>query len=185
MPLSHYQQLISSYSQKYDLLQRRLHWLGIARLLIFVAVIVFGYFHFIYPGSYWLIIALCLLGLFFYSIRVYQTIKGKAELTRALIDINKKEVDILNGQPSTYPRGAEFIDPHHPYSYDLDIFGEGSLFGFLNRTTTSFGKESFAAALLNPDTKTIRERQEAIKELTGKIDLRQQMQASGSLHAIK
>ena len=42
--------ILSSYSQKYDLLQRRLHWLGIARLLIFVAVIVFGYFHFILPG---------------------------------------------------------------------------------------------------------------------------------------
>ena len=37
--------------------------------------------------------------------------------------------------------GKEYIDPGHLYTFDLDIFGEHSLFQYINRTSTPVGKE--------------------------------------------
>ncbi len=50
------------------------------------------------------------------------------------------EVQALKGNISGFLAGAEFIDPHHPYTHDLDIFGEGSLFQAINRGNTINGK---------------------------------------------
>jgi ABC-type multidrug transport system fused ATPase/permease subunit len=185
MPLTTYQQLLSKYTVEHIALNKKLRWLGFSRLLIFVGVIVFGYYYFARHESYLLIIALLLFGLFFYCINLYQRVKDKAAFTKALIDINKTEIEFLNGQPSIYDGGKEYIDPHHPYSYDLDVFGEASLYAFLNRATTSYGKENLAKALLHPDTTIIKDRQDSIKELSGKINFRQPLQASGSLHVIE
>jgi hypothetical protein len=44
--------------------------------------------------------------------------------------------------------GLEFNDFHHPYAYDLDIFGEHSLFQNLNRTATFIGRKKLAEQLL-------------------------------------
>nr|WP_255724336.1 DNA mismatch repair protein MutS [Terrimonas ginsenosidimutans] len=61
------------------------------------------------------------------------------------------------------------------------MFGEGGLFPYLNRCSTSFGKEALAKDLLHPDTTVIEERQQAIAELKDKIEFRQHLQAHGSL----
>lgn len=65
--------------------------------------------------------------------------------------------------------GAEFIDFHHEYSYDLDIFGPESLFNRINRTVTQKGKENLARRLTQLPTgkDTIIRNREAIKELAG------------------
>jgi ABC-type multidrug transport system fused ATPase/permease subunit len=185
MSLTTYQQFISTYSAEYSSFNKKLGWLSFTRFIVFAGAIVGGYYYFTQHAWYWLIIALSLSGIFFYCIHLYNNLKDKAAFTKALIDINKSEAAFLNGQPSVHADGREYIDPHHPYSYDLDIFGEGSLYTFLNRTTTSFGKETLARALLHPDTAVIKERQESIKELSGKINFRQHIQASGSLHTIE
>jgi hypothetical protein len=181
MPLNTYQSLFSRYSSEYDDLNNKLRWLSFARLLLFVGAILSGYFYFTGQPVYWIIIAICSMGLFLYCIRLYDVIKDKADFAKALLEINKNEEAFIKGQPYAYAHGKEYIDPHHPYSYDLDIFGEGSLYGFLNRTTITFGAEKLARALLHPDTSVIKERQQGINELAGKIDFRQHIQAFGSI----
>ncbi|MEI9808467.1 MAG: DNA mismatch repair protein MutS [Bacteroidota bacterium] len=182
MPLATYQQLLSKYSAEYTNLNKKLGWLSFTRLALFIAVIGFGYYYLVHREWHWLIIAILLLGAFLYCIRLYDMIKGKADFTKALMDINTNEISFLNNEGAVYADGKEYIDPHHPYSYDLDLFGEGSLYKFLNRTTTTFGKKDLAQSLLHPDTTIIKERQAAIKELSGKPDFRQDIQALGSIH---
>lgn len=182
MPLAIYQSFLSQYSKEYNTHNSQLRWLSFIRLILFIGVIVFGYYSLVHDEWYWLVIALILLTGFLYCVRLYDIIKRKADFAKALIDINSSEISFLNGGVSVYAEGKEYIDPHHPYSYDLDIFGEGSLFGFLNRTTTSFGKESLARTLLHPVTAVIKERQKSIKELSGKISFRHHIQATGNLH---
>ncbi|HTJ13040.1 MAG TPA: hypothetical protein VL547_13480 [Dinghuibacter sp.] len=54
----------------------------------------------------------------------------------------------------------------HPYAFDLDIFGKGSLYRMVNRCHTEPGQRMLADWLLAPaDRETILERQEAVKEL--------------------
>jgi hypothetical protein len=113
---------------------------------------------------------------------LYDEIKLKFEINKALVRINQNEIGLINGERSPYEDGKEYTDAHHPFSYDLDIFGEGSLFQFLNRTTTSFGKSTLSQSLLHPDTTIIKERQEAINELSHLLDFRQQLQAYGTIH---
>ena len=36
--------------------------------------------------------------------------------------------------------GEDFLDENHSYSQDLDIFGRGSLFQFINTAVTSMGQ---------------------------------------------
>ncbi len=185
MPFAPYQQLLSKYSAEHTALNEKLGWLSFIRLVLFAGFIGFGYYYLVHDKGYWLITSLVLLAAFLYCIRLYDIIKRKADFAKALIAINSNEMLLLNGETSPYAGGKEYIDTHHPYSYDLDIFGESSLYGFLNRATTSFGKESLARALLHPATAVIKERQESIHELSGKINFRQHIQATGSLHLVE
>jgi len=76
--------------------------------------------------------------------------------------------------------GARFLDPHHPYADDLDIFGEGSLYELLCGARTVMGEETLAAWLLAPsDLPSVRARQAAVQELTPRLDLREDLAVLG------
>jgi hypothetical protein len=98
-----------------------------------------------------------------------------------LVKINTNELQAGEGDFSCFDGGSSFINTHHPYSYDLDVFGEGSLFQFMNRSSTLNGTAQLAHTLTNPLTsrEAIIERQEAIKELSSKTDFRQDFLATG------
>jgi ABC-type multidrug transport system fused ATPase/permease subunit len=98
-----------------------------------------------------------------------------------LIKINSEEKEVLNNNYSFFNDGADYINRDHPYSYDLDIFGNGSLFQYLNRTFTIVGRDLLAKRLLNLSFKKqeIENRHEAIKELSSEIDWRQNVMATG------
>lgn len=75
----------------------------------------------------------------------------------------------------------EWSDPHHPYAEDLDLFGRGSLFELLCGATTQSGEETLARWLLEPASpETVRSRQQAVKELAGKLDLRVDLARQGA-----
>ena len=72
--------------------------------------------------------------------------------------------------------GDRYIDPVHPYSSDLDIFGHGSLFQLICRARTRLGEDTLAQWLGSPaDPKTIRVRQAAIDELREHLELRERL----------
>ena len=87
----------------------------------------------------------------------------------------------LDGQWARAGRtGARFLDPHHPYADDLDLFGEGSLYELICGARTSMGEEMLAAWLLAPsDPASVRERQAAVRELTPRLDLREDLAVLG------
>jgi len=182
MSIPLYDQLVSKHQAESDQLRKRLQLLSTLRLTSFVLAIVSLYYYFNLHHWWLLFLGLASSGAFFYLISFYDKIKAKHDLSKALLLINQTEIRMLQGERSPYDDGKEYIDPHHSFSYDLDIFGEGSLFQFLNRTTTSFGKSDLSQSLLHPDTQIIRERQEAIKELSKSLDFRQQLQGYGILH---
>jgi hypothetical protein len=77
-------------------------------------------------------------------------------------------------------RGTHFLEPHHPYADDLDVFGEGSLYELLCGARTTGGEERLAAWLRIPaDPATVRERQAAVRELTPRLDLREDLALLG------
>lgn len=76
--------------------------------------------------------------------------------------------------------GSRFQSARHPYSADLDVFGEGSLFQLLNAARTSAGEQELADWLQCPaEAHDVRDRQDAVRELTPMLDLREALALSG------
>ena len=72
--------------------------------------------------------------------------------------------------------GERFQSASHPYSRDLDLFGEGSLFELLCVARTGVGQETLAQWLLEPATPDrVRARQEDLVDLRGRLDLREDL----------
>jgi hypothetical protein len=80
----------------------------------------------------------------------------------------------LDGQWAGHgTQGQRFLDPEHPYAADLDLFGPGSLYERLCTARTAAGEETLARWLLAPAAADeVRERQAAVAELRGLVDLR-------------
>jgi DNA mismatch repair ATPase MutS len=100
---------------------------------------------------------------------------------RNRIRINEKEIDLLNHHYEKFNGGVEFLEPQHPFSSDLDLFGRRSIFQLLNRTVTHTGRQKLASLLLAPplDKKEIKERQRAVQELSTMSEWCQNFMAQG------
>lgn len=180
-----YKLLVTKHTEKADDLNAQLSILSFLRLILFCAFLFLGYKAMRTGDHAFTVASLLSLVIFFVVLRLYDKTQIRAAFHKALGKINKDEIDFLEGAPSGYNTGKDYIDSHHPYSYDLDIFGDGGLFPYLNRTSTSFGQETLAQSLLHPDTTKIRERQDAIRELSDKLEFRQHLQAYGMTQETK
>lgn len=177
MPLSTYQSLVSEYTGKVNSLEKRLRLLSTLRLLLFAGFLFAGYKFFRSNETYFIITSLACLITFLFILRIYDRVEHKLFFYKGLMQINNDEIDFLKtGKSNTYS-SEESINPDHAYSYDLDLFGKGGLFPFLNRTGSPSGEQKLAQFLLNPDNKTIKERQEAVAELKDKLVFRQSIYA--------
>ncbi|MFW5774333.1 MAG: MutS-related protein [Tangfeifania sp.] len=91
--------------------------------------------------------------------------KKKFEVLKKITD---DELLALQHRFSHFENGSDFLDTSHFYSYDLDIFGENSIYQFINRTSTQSGRTKLGEWLKNPylEKTDIEKRQEAVKELS-------------------
>jgi hypothetical protein len=125
-----------------------------------------------FNGVLALSVSLLLLVSFFVLIKNFIQTNRKLLIFQGLVEINKDETKAINRDLSPFDSGSEFIDTHHNYSYDLDLYGTGSLFQFLNRTITNRGKKQLSSILNGSQhtSETIIERQLAIQELAGDLN---------------
>ena len=100
--------------------------------------------------------------------------------TAFLKGINESEILREKCNLEEFDTGHKFINQNHPYTSDLDIFGQHSIFQLLNRTTTESGMILLSEWLSEPAPNyEIHDRQKAIKEIAQNLDWRQDFQASG------
>lgn len=80
--------------------------------------------------------------------------------------------------------GERFADPNHLYAHDLDIFGPGSLYELISQAASAPGQHTLAEWLLHPaSADEIIQRQQAVRELTPRLDLREQLAlAADAIH---
>ena len=100
--------------------------------------------------------------------------------TSFLKRINESEILREECNLEEFETGHKFINQNHPYTSDLDIFGQHSIFQLINRTTTESGAIGLSEWLSEPAPNVeIQDRQQAIKELSQKLEWRQDFQAAG------
>ena len=101
--------------------------------------------------------------LFAFFIVKYVNLQRKKELVFAKLEINKTEIEVLKRNFHSLETGKEFINPAHYYSNDIDLFGLGSFFQFINRTATFDGKIELAKKFTENSVEDIFEKQRGKK----------------------
>ena len=179
--LQKYESLTNNYQTLSDSKKQQLRLISFGRLISFLGII--PAYYYLNPINSLLGGAASLLFLVAFLLLIKRYILTEKQLSyyQHLAKINQNEINALNRDLSAFEPGNEFIDPHHDYSYDLDLFGAGSLFQFLNRTATAQGKNRLATFLKQSQRSSdeIRNRQEAIQELAGELSWRQNFTAKG------
>ena len=106
---------------------------------------------------------------------------GKIAMQKALNRVATDNMRRINLELDTLDGGGEYVNPRHEYSYDLDLFGQRSIFTLLNSTATKGGEKLLAGSLVKPELSAVEilKRQEAIKELAGMESFRTRFQAIG------
>lgn len=169
-----YQNKVEHYTTIFNKTNKRYNSISVLRLLsIFLCLFLLFYYIKTNEILYAVFAFLSFVG-FLFLMRVHSRLSFQKDLATAILKLNRNEITYLKREKIPFENGIEFNDFHHPYAYDLDIFGEHSLFQSINRTATFIGKKTLANQLLNlSPNETILENQEAINELKSKIDWRQ------------
>ena len=183
-PIKYYNQQRTELDDKSKIFRKKLINLGVLRFVAFLTTIIAVYFTF---NNTPLVLVFGFLGFSSFSFLVIKFINLKRE--KAIIDIkieiNTLEIDVLQGNFHHLETGKEFIDTTHFYSNDIDLFGKGSFFQFMNRTATLEGKKNVAAILTSNDIRCIDAKQAVIKELSNKVAWRQHFSALARLITVK
>lgn len=157
--------------------------ISILRLLSILWVMYFVYY-FIQesPTKFAVVTSILAIILFMYLLNLHNSIKTKLRKYDCMIDINKKYIKRLEGDWIEFKdNGKEELSLDHPYGNDLDIFGEKSLFQFINTTNTFYGRKKLVNSLKHPekDINKIIKRQKAIKELGSNIEVCNRLECEG------
>nr|WP_315211213.1 DNA mismatch repair protein [uncultured Flavobacterium sp.] len=166
------------FSTALTTINKKYNSISFLRLFTIVLFLVSIYYYIKNSQIIFVVATIFLFGLFVFLMRIHTKLLFEKQVNKALFDINENEISYLERNKIHFENGQEFNDFHHPYAYDLDIFGEHSLFQNLNRTATFIGKKTFANQLLTllPNDEITRNHQ-AVKELSEKLDWRQEFLA--------
>jgi hypothetical protein len=183
-PLEFYTNEKLNFELQLTKLKNQLALSSTIRLFIFL-IIIFGLYFFFGNASAMIIIGVLGFVLFLFLVSRHTDLQHKRDLINKLIQINTTEIKVQNGEYSNLDEGLEFVDPSHFYSYDIDLFGRGSFFQYINRTTITEGRQELFRTLTENSTSNIKLKQEAIKELAENPKWRQQFSAIASLVKVK
>jgi len=179
-PLEFYTAQKQKFEQELTQLKKQLAVSSMIRLLVFLAI-GFGLYFFFGNAKGMIITAVLGFLLFLFLVSRHTDLQYKRDLLNKLIEINSIEIRVLNRDYLMLDDGNEFIDSTHDYSYDIDLFGRGSFFQYINRTSIEEGRKKLFRILTENTISTIKQKQEAIKELATKPNWRQQFSAIASL----
>ena len=173
-----YKSKLTFFTGELNKINKKYNTISLFRLLSIFLFLASIYFYIQKSEGFWILLAVIFFTSFLFLMRIHSRLSFQRLLTKALLQINEDEISFLKREKIPFENGVEFQDFHHPYAYDLDIFGEHSLFQNLNRTATFIGKKTFATSLLHKVTNDeIIANQQAVKELTEKLDWRQEFLA--------
>ena len=179
----YYQNKLNNALHEGERIKKKILRISMIRLAIFIIgfiALCYGYDQ----GSVVIgVIILVALIAFLWLIKLHNRLFHQKDWYETSANLYQAELASLKNDNGEFDGGKEWIDASHPFSLDLDVFGEHSLFQALNRTCTTFGKETLSHWLRHPLDKKedIENRQNAIKELSKYNDFRETFQITGRL----
>ena len=184
-----YKEQIAALAQSIGSLRAKSRVFVMTEVLSFAVSIGFVVLFTILNDASWTLgVALCVLFLYFYIRNLDTKNDRKIADAVALKLVYEKEVAYQTGDYTKFDAGERYLQPTHPFTFDLDVFGQGSLFQRINRTISSGGSDYLAESLSGkweslPTTellKHIEQRVEAIGELAKNEPFLSQFKAQGA-----
>lgn len=169
--IARYRQLAGEQGNAAIKYKNQLNANSLFRLLLFLTGSLFCYF--LYPATVPVLVVAAATTIGFLALlKRHGELQQRMARSEVLAKIAKNELRAFEHDFTPFDGAAEHVDPSHPFSFDLDIFGEGSLFQMLNRTSLEMGKGELASMLKMPlrEGGEIRKRQGAVRELSEKED---------------
>ncbi len=175
----YYKENIREAASQIEGLQRRSNWLIVCKLVTFVGAAVLAWQWLAGGGVAYGIGAPIVFVTYVAAFRYDSRIQRRKEMFVRRRDFYSKEQDGLNGF-FAFDDGEEYADDRHPFTGDLDVFGQGSLFQRINRTVTKAGKDVLAGRLsrLTVFDDRAEANVKAIGELEGMTDFREAFMTS-------
>lgn len=182
-PIEKYKKRIKKYKNSQGKLERISSNISILRVAVFILGVASSIFLYKLRLYYWLVISVLVsVILFIYIIYLHKKILYKKKYIAAIILINGKSMERIQGKWKNFiDKGEEFINEEDNYSYDIDIFGENSLFQFINTAVTYSGRKKLAESLREglKTKEKICDKQIGILEIEKRVTFRQKLIAEG------
>lgn len=179
-PQDTYNKRIVKYSQREKLLKKRDRTISNVRLLIALCTLI-GVSIGFYTLRWEILFPSLLSGILVFTLlmKIHDSVSNSIKHLSLLTKINNDSLAVFSNEwKNNSFSGEEYINHDHQYSTDLDIFGHGSLFQKYNRAKTFFGVRCTVNSLIhnNFSIEEIKQRQDAIKELSKDISFRQRIE---------
>jgi hypothetical protein len=176
-PAKFYEQQIQEKSIELAGLKKRHSTLGWIRFSVMALLItsIYG----LWPMGLGVVIpvGVVLLAAFLYLVSVALDTESKIQHTERFIDICREELLVLLGKYTHRNDGANWLGYFKLTDNDLDVFGQASLFQYINRSGSFHGQLALANSCTTKTTKEIIvDKQLAVKELQNLSNWRLQLQ---------
>lgn len=174
-----YQQRAHQFKEEGDRIEKKIRAYAWSRVGLALLMGVLIYLGFLHAPVFWFLFFPIVV--FVILIRQQSIQEEKKQLAYFREQLNRKEAKSIRFEAVDFSDGSRFADAHHPYSHDLDLFGDGSVFQYINRCGTQLGEERLAHDLkkLYYSREELLLRQEAVRELGAMIEFRQKSWALG------
>ena len=168
-----YKHSVEKYAAEVAALKRKNNAFITSELLLFGAMATCLVCYFALDGDthLWLCAAFLSLVAYFLVRHFDDKNKERIEHKTALMQVCQDEVKAMEGDFSSYEKGEAYLNPHHAYAFDLDVFGKDSLYNRICHTITTGGSDALAANLS-------RETPLSIDEIESRRELQQDLAES-------
>jgi len=172
-------------AEEYGLLEKKeekiLFYLSVLRFLSFTGGAALIWAGFAFNKTTGILIIPAVIVLFLWLLRLWSLHNDKKDFFCNLSIICRNEAAASSGNITAFEPGDLYRDISHDFSNDVDLFGESSVFQYLNRTVSGFGRDILAGWLSDPYplSADLKLRQDAISELAAKVRWRHEFMAYG------
>ncbi|MBR8708938.1 MutS family DNA mismatch repair protein [Bacteroides pyogenes] len=180
-----YRKIVTESEQHLQKARKHIARISLLRVILFTEAVVSFFLFYDRGWSYILPLSVLPFFAFIWLVKVHNRWFYRKDYLKKKIEINRQELKALHGDFSAFDAGNEYIDPAHLYSFDLDVFGDKSLFQAANRTSTNIGSRHLADWFKHPleEKERIVKRQEAVGELSKELEYRQNFRLFGLLNS--
>ncbi len=167
-PRIFYSDLLSAAKEELDKLLKRINLITWLRTIVVLLTIAGVWWLILNTEGVWWIAAISGAAVFLILLNIHTALKREETICRTKIQVLEEELRSLDGDFNHHQHGRKFIKPIHPFSFDLDLFGIGSIYQLICRTVTLKGAAELAKRLQFPyanDKVDCISRQTLVKEL--------------------